>query len=79
MCIVGSIKGKYLSIRLFILFKLLNMFSEKRLKGKKIDNICVLFPFEIAWGKNNPVAQVSRIEWLFENYNGNVTIIEPLY
>jgi hypothetical protein len=55
------------------------MFSEKRLKGKKIDNICVLFPFEIAWGKNNPVAQVSRIEWLFENYNGNVTIIEPLY
>lgn len=53
------------------------MFSEKELKEKRIDNICVLFPYELSWGKNHPIGTVSRIEWLFENFNGKVTIIEP--
>lgn len=42
-----------------------------------MDNICVLFPYELSWGKNKPMATVRRIEWLFENFKRNVTIIEP--
>jgi len=40
------------------------------------DNLCILFPFELGWGENKPVAQIARIEWLLEKYTGNVTIIE---
>jgi glycosyltransferase involved in cell wall biosynthesis len=49
--------------------------TEMRSGGNK--DICVIFPYELAWAKDRPVPQIPRLEWLLEGFRGKVTLIEP--